>query len=405
MVIEKTTEGSGDGPKMSKTQQVLASMLTENCGTHFLDSGSAYGRHWQRNQGRQFLGEPRTITKFGICRGKLDISMTHNIFHWLDERFEYEETLDNILHGEFLQDADRPKPRGLGKADPHYSSSEKSWFELADEFPAWLAKHVTTEGVVRMTAAPKKPLGPVMKVRGKTRAARKAARQRFANAMARYEAAYAEYEAKMVGREDDEFAKVSGVYGDGDPIVENTYNHEELLSQNFHYVYFEWAHEGYIILMIHGGCDIRGGYTTPRIFRDCGECSVFEVARGSIGCTGKDHHPSVLVLKEFQERQLALPGIRVETIDFDNCRANWYTDDGCNWYDDGCCGSGYTNLEDRECVNLDAEIAEADSEDENVVALPGVYVRKPGDWRPGVVCVQDGKAYCPECGALLAGGQ
>lgn len=445
MVIENEEKGSGDGPKLeqssrpsealqlTKTQRVLVEMLTEDCGTHFLDSGSAYGRHWQLNQGRTFINEPTTILKFGVYGGKLDVSMIHNVFHWLDDRFEYEETLDEIFHGQFLKDADCPKkvPLRLGTPDPHYCSTEKSWEELAGEFPEWLAKHVTTEGKVRMTEAPKRPRRPVVcSLRGKTRTARKAARERFANAMAKYGKAYAEYERLMEGREDDRFCEVSGIYGEGDPIGINTYNHEELLSQILQYVYFEWDNEAYIILQIHGGCDVRGGYTKPRIFRDCGETSIFEVARGMIGCTGKDHHPAALQLKEFQERQLALPGIHIETIDFDNCRANWYTDDGCNWYEDGTCGRGYTNLEDREAVDLDAEIAEAEEAeaDDNVqqnaarqpsgadvIPMPGIchpkdagaiapYVRKPGDWRPGVVCVQDGKAYCPDCGALLDGG-
>ena len=33
-----------------ETKQVIYNMLTENTGTHFLDSGGGNGRHWQRNQ-------------------------------------------------------------------------------------------------------------------------------------------------------------------------------------------------------------------------------------------------------------------------------------------------------------------------------------------------------------------
>lgn len=33
-----------------ETKQVIYNMLTENTGKHFLDSGGANGRHWQRNQ-------------------------------------------------------------------------------------------------------------------------------------------------------------------------------------------------------------------------------------------------------------------------------------------------------------------------------------------------------------------
>lgn len=33
-----------------ETKQVIYNMLTENTGTHFLDSGGENGRHWQRNK-------------------------------------------------------------------------------------------------------------------------------------------------------------------------------------------------------------------------------------------------------------------------------------------------------------------------------------------------------------------
>ena len=38
-------------PALPDTGEVLAGMLAENTGIHGMDSGGAYGRHWQRNQG------------------------------------------------------------------------------------------------------------------------------------------------------------------------------------------------------------------------------------------------------------------------------------------------------------------------------------------------------------------
>ena len=35
----------------TETQKMLARMLTENTGRNILDSGDAYGRHWEKNQG------------------------------------------------------------------------------------------------------------------------------------------------------------------------------------------------------------------------------------------------------------------------------------------------------------------------------------------------------------------
>ena len=34
------------------TDEVIVAMLTENTGRHFLDSGGAYGRNWERNSGK-----------------------------------------------------------------------------------------------------------------------------------------------------------------------------------------------------------------------------------------------------------------------------------------------------------------------------------------------------------------
>lgn len=49
----------------------------------------------------------------------------------------------------------------------------------------------------------------------------------------------------------------------------NSYNSENLLSQVIQYTHFEGIEDGeqYILLQIHGGCDVRGGYTKPRVFR------------------------------------------------------------------------------------------------------------------------------------------
>ena len=48
--IERTEEGlKFVGSRYNNTEQQIYNMLTENTGTHFLDSGGANGRHWQSN--------------------------------------------------------------------------------------------------------------------------------------------------------------------------------------------------------------------------------------------------------------------------------------------------------------------------------------------------------------------
>ena len=62
------------------------------------------------------------------------------------------------------------------------------------------------------------------------------------------------------------------IYGHG---VVNTYNGESMLSQVIQYYPFTltdeedyyYEDEVFITLMIHGGCDVRGGYTKPVIFQ------------------------------------------------------------------------------------------------------------------------------------------
>lgn len=48
---------------------------------------------------------------------------------------------------------------------------------------------------------------------------------------------------------------------------ENSYNRESNLSQVIQYTGVTIDGEGYIVLQIHGGCDVRGGYTYGRLFK------------------------------------------------------------------------------------------------------------------------------------------
>jgi hypothetical protein len=52
------------------------------------------------------------------------------------------------------------------------------------------------------------------------------------------------------------------------PMVVNTYNGEDNLSQVIQYAIFDHPEtdDPIAAIMIHGGCDVRGGYTAPRMF-------------------------------------------------------------------------------------------------------------------------------------------
>jgi len=90
-----------------KTSDVLKDMLKENTGRHMLDSGGAYGRHWERNQGRDFDKEPFAVVEFDWYTNqdgsiKLRIAYLKNIYHHLCERLEFHPELDELFR-EFLE--------------------------------------------------------------------------------------------------------------------------------------------------------------------------------------------------------------------------------------------------------------------------------------------------------------
>lgn len=160
------------------TAEVLAAMFTENTGTHFLDSGGAYGRAWQRNQGKtveDFAAAP-SVTEADHKYGCYSI----NMFQWLLANLTY----DPIMQRRF-------ELVTLGSDDPHLVDAE--------------------------TFAEKMHEG-------------------------------------------------SGYWG-SKPHTFNSYNGETLLDGTIQGVLFDRGGDHYIALQIHGGCDVRGGYTAPKMFQ------------------------------------------------------------------------------------------------------------------------------------------
>lgn len=150
----------------------------------------------------------------------------------------------------------------------------------------------------------------------------------------------------------------------------NTYNGEDLLSQTLQYTYFECDGTPYVLLQVHGGCDVRGGYTAPRAFRltDSDGSGILDNARATIYCEPRS---------DDVRGQLGLNGKPVPPPE----PHYWTTDDGCHWYADGCCGLGAgTQLERYDRVDIEGRMA----------------------WEAGVLCADaDGNGYCPICGGRL----
>ena len=246
---------------MTETERILNEMLKENTGAHMLDSGGAYGRNHERNQERNFESELASTLEcdtYTANDGKRysEISVTHNVFHWLSERLEYDCSLDAAFQA-YCQEREGESP-----------------YYLMEPF-------------------------------------------------------------------------VEKLGGKGLCMV-NTYNGEDLLSQTLQYCYFEINGTAYVLLQIHGGCDVRGGYTDPRVFQVSDECAMFDNARATITC---------------------------DNYGEGTCQANWSTDDGCNWYYDG--STGHTKLQDYD------------------------FTTDPKEKGQGKVYIKDKQGYCPKCGGKL----
>ena len=158
-------------------KSVVREMLRENTGTHFLDSGSAYGRNWQRNQGRKFGKEPAVIVDADEEHDS--ILLAYNIYWYLV----------NML----MKDKDT-------------AALERMFSKYLDEHPddSWLG---AMDGFL------------------------------------------------------------DGLKLDDDWGTANTYNRDHLLTQELQYRMFGYRGESYVMVSVHGGCDVRGGYARPRIFK------------------------------------------------------------------------------------------------------------------------------------------
>jgi len=272
---------------MTTTQEVLAEMLTERVGTSFLDSGgtpkydadgkyvgseNGYGRAYERNQGRDFNAEEHSTLSW-----RYGLEVTHNVFHWLDERLDYSSEWQEQF------DAYAEKPE----------NKDEGWLALMEGFFEDLHEKGYTVG---------------------------------------------------------------GIYGDGEPVTVNTYNHQSLLSQTLQYVYAEVNGEAVMLVQIHGGADVRGGYTAPKAFVESGshDLGILDDSQGAISCSDRE-----------------------------GCGAYWTTDDGYNFYFEG--SSAGTELQDYDVVKKGD--GHGDIEE----------VNQP---MKGIVFVDDNDVgHCPKCAA------
>ena len=285
--------------KRRTTESVLAEMLAENTGTHFLDSGGVrdangnvtqgYGRNWERNQGRNFAAEPSGTVEFCYYPARpehkmepsVGIEYTKNLYYFLRENLDF----DAKMNDKFVRFANRKENKDM------------YWLECMEAFWEYLR-----------------------------------------------EKGY----------------KVRGLYGDGEPFTENSYNHECNLSQTIQFGYAEIEEDGglsetYIFLQVHGGCDVRGGYTDVKVFTSTNDSGILSFADGYIGCE-KGH--------------------------------SWYTDDNSHWYVNSYPVPTYTleTMFGTETIEVEVKNLHEYTAEELQLDTDKEYSNQPG--------------YCPVCAAL-----
>lgn len=168
---------------MTKTEKKIIELLKEDTGKHFLDSGGAYGRHWQKNQGRDFLQEdPCSVRIEANEEGKVEyIDISYSLFHFLNNFLEFDDKAEKFQKG-FMKFANTEK----WKREP-WEDCLKAYFKKRS-----------------------------------------------------WEVEKNDY----------------------------TYGKETLLDQDFAYwIFYDKDDEEYVVVRVHGGCDARGGFSSPCFFK------------------------------------------------------------------------------------------------------------------------------------------
>ena len=279
---------------MPNTKNVIAAMLRENTGTHILDSGGAYGRNFERNQSRDFEAEPPVTLSFSFWgeEDNWEMDIRISTYHFLCEKVCLVPNDYQVIWEKFIK---------LSDEDEH-------WLSLMQKFPGF----------------------------------------------------FNFYMDMWYHSESGEAPPVSLAYGMYDFNTEagntvNTYNHESLLDQVLQYTF--WEDTGgcqLVLLQVHGGCDVRGGYSAPQFFRT-DEYALLGDCRATI-----------------------LPEGWAE--DENGIRILWDTDDGgYHWYYDGCCG-----------LNAGKQLETYEAS------------RNPEDRGKGKIYIdEEGNGYCPLSGYKL----
>lgn len=130
---------------MPTTEEVVADMLVENTGRHFLDSGGAYGRQWERNQaavGATDLSPAEFYKAQPEAWVEWDYALV-SVFHFLTSRLDYAPELDRRFRLWVRMD---PSERWSDSYRTFNSYDTVEEFHEAWKRKGWIDRHAEWDG-------------------------------------------------------------------------------------------------------------------------------------------------------------------------------------------------------------------------------------------------------------------
>ena len=233
------------------TEQIIKEMLTESTGKALMDSGDAYGRHWEDNQKNGIK------TGYQICdfyrddeEQTCELIPTIPIFDVLSENLQY---TDKCKYLESFLPSD-----------------------IDGQLPLFWIEEEVEQGIIYNT------LNDLIN-------------NQCLNQFISFDLIDANFQllGSTINYANNLLLNLHPTIFEENThtgtSVSNTYNGEDFLSQGYMYIFFEYEDDPYIAISIHNGCDIRGGYTNVHIF-DVGYEDDFITAQNeaSIDCLHTD---------------------------------------------------------------------------------------------------------------------
>lgn len=197
------------------TAQTIEEMMLENTGRALCDSGDVYGRHFERNQQNGVNKAETSPIDFYLdeTNKEIELSQTVNIYDFLTkhlDRSDMAERIEDILY-EVCEQKDI-SILSIWEIEDLFNHNfldeylyDKYYDETIDDYTE---DYYSEEIVYEISPSP---------------------------------------------------------YFNGYQWI-NTYNGEEYVSQTLQFLCFTDGLNDYVLLQIHNGCDVRGGYTTPKVF-------------------------------------------------------------------------------------------------------------------------------------------